>query len=38
MLLGSVADRVLRAAPCSVLVVGVPSADTADADVERPAA
>jgi len=38
MLLGSVADRVLRAAPCSVLVVGEPSADTADADEERPAA
>ncbi len=37
-LLGSVADRVLRAAPCSVLVVGEPSPDTAAADEERSAA
>lgn len=34
-LLGSVADRVLRAAPCSVLVVGEPSSDTALADDEE---
>lgn len=37
-LLGSVADRVLRAAPCSVLVVGEPNPDAAAADEERPAA
>jgi nucleotide-binding universal stress UspA family protein len=34
-LLGSVAGRVLRAAPCSVLVVSEPSTDTAAADDEE---
>ena len=37
-LLGSVADRVLRSAPCSVLIVGEPAADAAAPGVERPAA
>ena len=37
-LLGSVADRVLRTAPCSVLVVAEPSPATAARGEERPAA
>lgn len=37
-LLGSVADRVLRAAPCSVLVVTEPVLDRAVSGAERPAA
>lgn len=37
-LLGSVADRVLRGAPCSVLVVTEPARDAATVGQERPAA